>query len=104
MLFNSVEYLVLLTLSVAAYWAVPWLFARQLVVLAASAWFYISWSGTFFVMLAGLVLVNWGIGWQLQRSGRRSWLVLGCVVNLGLLAWFKYASSWRRTWPRWPAW
>jgi alginate O-acetyltransferase complex protein AlgI len=62
------------------------------IVFAASAWFYITWSGAFFTMLAFLVIVNWVLGWQLQRSGRRIWLVVGCVVNLSLLAWFKYAK------------
>lgn len=92
MLFNSTEYIILLAVSLAAYWAVPWLWARQLVVFVASAWFYISWSGAFFVMLMSLVLVNWGLGWLIDRSGRKMWLVLGCVLNLGLLAWFKYAK------------
>lgn len=91
MLFNSTEYIILLAISLAAYWAVPWLWARQLVVFVASAWFYISWSGAFFVMLAALVLVNWGLGWLIDRSGRKMWLVFGCVLNLSLLAWFKYA-------------
>jgi alginate O-acetyltransferase complex protein AlgI len=85
MLFNSTEYIILLAVSLAAYWAVPWLWARQLVVFVASAWFYISWSGAFFVMLMSLVLVNWGLGWLIDRSGRKMWLVLGCVLNLGLL-------------------
>jgi alginate O-acetyltransferase complex protein AlgI len=92
MLFNSVEYLALLAASLAAYWAMPWLLVRQLVVFVASAWFYISWSGAFFVMLTALVLVNWGLGWLIDRSGRKMWLVLGCILNLGLLAWFKYAK------------
>lgn len=92
MLFNSIEYILLLALSLASYWAAPWLWARQLVVFVASAWFYISWSGAFFVMLAALVLVNWGLGWMIDRTGRKLWLVLGCVLNLGLLAWFKYAK------------
>lgn len=92
MLFNSVEYLILLAASVTAYWLVPWLLGRQLVVFVASAWFYMSWSGAFFVMLAGLVLVNWSLGWMIDRTRQRLWLVLGCVLNLGLLAWFKYAK------------
>jgi alginate O-acetyltransferase complex protein AlgI len=92
MLFNSFEYLVLLAVSLVAYWSVPWLKARQLVVFAASVWFYMSWSGPFLVMLLFLVAVNWVIGFLLQRDGRRLWLVLGCVVNLGLLAYFKYAK------------
>lgn len=92
MLFNSIEYLILLTASVIAYWLMPWLLVRQLVVFLASAWFYITWSGAFFVMLGGLVLVNWGLGFLIDRTRRRHWLVLGCVLNLGLLAWFKYAK------------
>lgn len=92
MLFNSVEYLSLLAISLVVYWAMPWLWARQVVVFVASAWFYISWSGPFFVMLAALVVVNWGFGWMLDRTHARLWLVLGCVFNLGLLAWFKYAK------------
>lgn len=92
MLFNSIEYLILLTSSVIAYWLMPWLMARQLVVFLASAWFYITWSGAFFVMLGGLVLVNWGLGFLIDRTRRRHWLVLGCMLNLGLLAWFKYAK------------
>lgn len=92
MLFNSVEYLILLAASVAAYWLLPWLLARQMVVFVASAWFYISWSGAFFVMLLALVLVNWGLGFLIDRTRQRLWLVLGCVFNLGLLAWFKYAK------------
>ena len=92
MLFNSTEYLILLTASVIAYWLMPWLLARQLVVFLASALFYITWSGAFFVMLSGLVLVNWGLGFLIDRTRQRHWLVLGCVLNLGLLAWFKYAK------------
>lgn len=92
MLFNSVEYIILLAVSLVAYWATPWLIVRQLVVFAASAWFYISWSGAFFLMLAFLVLVNWGIARQIQKTGRRLWLMVGCFINLGLLAWFKYAK------------
>lgn len=92
MLFNSVEYIILLTVSILAYWATPWLIVRQLVVFAASAWFYISWSGAFFVMLASLVLVNWGLGFLIDRTRQRLWLILGCMLNLGLLAWFKYAK------------
>jgi alginate O-acetyltransferase complex protein AlgI len=92
MLFNSVDYLVLLTVALVAYWCSPWLRVRQYILFAASAWFYATWSAPFLLMLLFLVAVNWVIGWQLDRDGQRKWLVLGCVVNLGLLAWFKYAK------------
>lgn len=92
MLFNSVEYLGLLAAALAAYWLSPRLWLRQGVVLAASCWFYMTWSAVFMLMLAALLAVNWVIGRRLSQTRRRAWLVLACVVNLGLLAWFKYAK------------
>jgi alginate O-acetyltransferase complex protein AlgI len=92
MLFNSVEYIALLAVALAAYWLSPRVWLRQGVVLAASFWFYMSWSRVFMLMLLGLLAVNWAIGWQLSRTRKRGWLVLACVINLGLLAWFKYAK------------
>lgn len=92
MLFNSLDYMLLLAASLAAYWCVPWLRVRQLIVFAASAWFYMSWSAPFLVMLLFLVAANWGMASLLQRDGRRLWLVMGCAINLGLLAYFKYAK------------
>jgi alginate O-acetyltransferase complex protein AlgI len=92
MLFNSVEYLILLAIAVGLYWMLPNVLWRQTVVFVASAYFYMSWSVSFFLMLMGLILLNWGIGWQLARSAKRFWLILACVLNLGLLAYFKYAK------------
>lgn len=92
MLFNSVEYAVLLAAALAAYWLSPKLWLRQGVVLAASCWFYMTWSAVFMLMLAALLAVNWAIGWRLSLTRRRAWLVLACALNLGLLAWFKYAK------------
>lgn len=92
MLFNSVEYIVLLAVSLVAYWAMPWLLARQLVVFVASVWFYMSWSAPFLFLLLFLVGINWLIAGRLSQDGRRLWLVLACVINLSLLAWFKYAQ------------
>ena len=92
MLFNSVEYIGLLAVSLVAYWVMPWLLARQLVVFVASAWFYMSWSTPFLLLLLFLVGINWLIAGRLSQDGRRLWLVLACVIDIGLLAWFKYAQ------------
>ncbi|MEM6772291.1 MAG: MBOAT family O-acyltransferase, partial [Bacteroidota bacterium] len=41
--------------------------------------------------MLGSILFNYGIGRMLDRPDRRWWLTLGIVVNLGTLAYFKYA-------------
>ena len=92
MLFNSVEYILLLFSSLIAYWACPWLKVRQWIIFVSSVYFYMSWSRTFVVMLLALIGINWLIGYFLAKDGRRRWLVLACIINLSLLAWFKYAN------------
>lgn len=92
MLFNSIEYIQLLLLSLTLYWVSPYLKLRQAVVFVASIYFYMTWSKIFAVLLLLLILVNWIISYQVQRSANRHWLVVALVLNLGLLAYFKYAN------------
>lgn len=92
MLFNSVEYVVLLALSLGAYWSIPSLRIRKWIVLAASVFFYMSWSRVFIFMLLALTGLNWLIAKKLGKTRQRFWLVLACVANLGLLAYFKYMN------------
>lgn len=92
MLFNSIEYGVLLTLSLIGYWLCPSVRGRQWIVLAASAYFYMSWSQAFGLMLFAMIGLNWLLGQKIEHDRRRFWLVLGCVMNLGLLAYFKYMN------------
>lgn len=98
MLFNSLEYIYLLTASLVAYWLAPAVRLRQLVVLAASAYFYMSWSYAFGLMLFAIILVNWAIGWAIGRTKNRAWLIAACVLNLGLLAYFKYMNFFLDNW------
>lgn len=90
MLFNSLEYILLLGISLTAYWGVSSLRYRQFVVLASSSYFYMSWSEAFFLMLVIMVLLNWVIASILEKTHEKFWLVLSCILNLGLLAYFKY--------------
>ncbi|MBD8204486.1 MBOAT family O-acyltransferase [Pseudomonas viridiflava] len=92
MLFNSMEYIVLLMATLACYWLCPWLRGRQWVVLIGSLYFYCSWSNVFGLMLAGVIAVNWLIAGRIAQTRERYWLVLACVGNLLLLCYFKYMN------------
>ncbi|MBI9081838.1 MAG: MBOAT family protein [Pseudodesulfovibrio sp.] len=69
---------------------------RQKVFLAcASFFFYGYWNVLYVPLLAGSILVNFGIARQLAASDRqknfgRIWLVFGVIFNIGLLCYFKY--------------
>jgi alginate O-acetyltransferase complex protein AlgI len=79
-----------------------WLLSRrdELVrawLLFASYVFYLSWGPLYGVLLAGVTVATWAVGRQVgdtcrAQPIRKRWLVAGVVVNLGLLAFFKYAQ------------
>jgi D-alanyl-lipoteichoic acid acyltransferase DltB (MBOAT superfamily) len=68
--------------------------ARETLLLAASYFFYMSWDWRYAGLLLFSTVVDWGLGLALGRTeragARRGLLVLSLVVNLGLLATFKY--------------
>jgi len=92
MLFNSFEYFALLIGSLLAYWLSPSLRFRQWIVLVGSIYFYMSWSRVFIAMLLLMIGINWLIGKKIGDTRQRFWLVLACIFNLGLLAYFKYMN------------
>jgi alginate O-acetyltransferase complex protein AlgI len=61
--------------------------------LMSSLFFYAWWKPALLLLLLLSVGANFCLGGLIARSQRgRSWLVLGLVFNLGLLAFFKYAG------------
>jgi alginate O-acetyltransferase complex protein AlgI len=67
---------------------------RNLALLIASYLFYLFGAPDFVVYLIGSTLFDYAMGRFMDRFERqkRLWLALSVVVNLGLLAWFKYAN------------
>src|ERR1700680_2787216 len=69
-------------------------FQWQLFILAASYYFYGYYDWRFAFLLAGSTIANQLGARQIYRSprdpGRRLWLLVGVVVNLGALGYFKY--------------
>ncbi|MCF8228836.1 MAG: MBOAT family protein [Bacteroidales bacterium] len=93
MLFNSIEYLIFLPLVVVLYYAISakW---RWLLLLAASYFFYMSWKVEYIVLILASTLVDYYAGLKMSRlkkkSARKKYLLLSIIVNLGILAGFKY--------------
>ncbi|GAC1510835.1 MAG: MBOAT family protein [Candidatus Dormibacteraceae bacterium] len=98
MLFNSAQYLIFLPIVVAVTWALP-ARLRPVFLLAASYYFYASWSPPFLLLIFGLTLANYAIGrfQGLSNPRRRSLLVLALAVDLGALAVFKYLGLFDET-------
>ena len=99
MLFNSQIFIFgFLPLVLAGYYALAnhraW---RQAWVIVASIGFYGYWDIRFVPLLVGLTMANWLIAQWFGRS-RSKWIpLLGIVLNLCVLALFKYADFLRGT-------
>lgn len=67
---------------------------RNATLLILSYLFYLFGAPDFVLFLAGSTLFDYAMGRLMARtpSRKRLWLIFSIVVNLGLLAWFKYAN------------
>lgn len=67
--------------------AASWLFG-------ASVFFYGYWMPAFTMLLLASIAVNFFVGQRIATAnrGRRAWLIAGITLNLGTLAYFKYAN------------
>ena len=65
---------------------------RILFVTLFSYYFYYKSSGTHFFILAVVTLCDFLIARQIERGAKKLWLVLSLLVDLGLLAFFKYTN------------
>src|SRR5258708_730418 len=93
--FNSIEYFIFLPLTLTLYWAV---FRqeklRDLLMLGASYFFYMSWNWKYAALLAFPTVVDYFVGRVLCQATkpfvRKIILSISLVMNLGLLGVFKY--------------
>ena len=96
MLFNSIQFLIFLPIVFLLYWFV---FNRSLrlqnaYILVASYIFYGWWDWRFLLLIAFTSFCSWGSGimiFRLQdRQKKKIVLYSNIIVNLGILAMFKY--------------
>lgn len=103
MLFNSIQFIVFLPIVFLLYWLVFDRFIkwskRQLqwqnaFVVVASYVFYGWWDWRFLLLIAFTSFCSWGSGLFIGNAGSRkrakTWMWLNVVLNLGILAFFKY--------------
>ena len=93
MAFNSLEYAVFFLVVFAVYWRLPHR-AQNLFLLAASWFFYACWDWRFLSLMLASTTVAYWIGLQLEATSepvvRKRLVTISVVVNLGILAFFKY--------------
>ena len=108
MLFNSPVFIFLfLPIVLLGYYLLNrrrWILAGKAWLVLASLTFYGYWNPAYLALIVTSMLFNFGVGAALHRSKqraqgpedgqrqRKSMLLVGVVVNLGLLAYFKYAD------------
>jgi len=96
MAFNSLNFAGFFLLLFVLYWFVvnrqlKW---QNLLLLAASYFFYACWDWRFLFLLAFSTLLDYYSGLKIELAAtqhrRKTWLVLSIGINLGFLAFFKY--------------
>ena len=100
MLFGSLEFVFgFLPAALLAYHVLRirgWQVAAKLAMVLASLVFYGWWDPRYILLVLASIAVNYGLGAAIHRAQaagpRKALLILGLVLNLGLLGYYKYAG------------
>lgn len=103
MLFNSIEFAIFLPIVFLLYWFVFDIFIskskHQLMlqnafIVVASYVFYGWWDWRFLLLIALTSFCSWGSGLLIEKAesnkSSKTWMWLNVIINLGILATFKY--------------
>ena len=94
MIFTEPIFFGFFLLVFAVHWGLTGSQARKLWLLVSSYVFYGAWDAQFLFLIFASTLVDYIVGRVLanERSalGRRFWLVISLIANLGILGFFKY--------------
>jgi D-alanyl-lipoteichoic acid acyltransferase DltB (MBOAT superfamily) len=93
MVFNSLHFVAFFLVVYALYRVLPHR-AQNVMLLAASYYFYGVWDWRFLSLLWGSTIIDYTCARAIARTEdpgrRRAWLVLSLAFNLGMLGFFKY--------------
>lgn len=97
MLFNSLSFVLFLTIVLILYYSpvLNWTNKKRMLLLSSYV-FYGMWNPPLVILLWISTMVDWTAGNQLNKEEnpriRKLWLLLSMSVNLGFLAFFKYGD------------
>ena len=96
MVFSSIVFLcAFLPVTLLLDWLIPGVTAKNAVLIVASLLFYAYGEPVLVLLLVASTLFNWAMGMLVdarEGAARKAVLVVSVVVNLGLLAVFKYSA------------
>ena len=97
MIFTEFRFLIFFAIVYAVYWALHSNTWRKAWILACSYAFYGAWDWRFLSLIIGSTLVDYWVGLKIDKHQdapkiKRRWLMVSLTVNLGALAFFKYAN------------
>ncbi|MCQ2290442.1 MAG: MBOAT family protein [Muribaculaceae bacterium] len=94
--FNSWSFVMFFPVVCLLYWCIKGQRFRNVFLLAASYYFYMCWNASYGLLLLTSTLISYGVGLRMESTEsrtQRKWLVgAGVVLNLALIAYFKYAN------------
>ncbi len=95
MAFHSAHFLIFFPIVLCVSWSLRRsAILRQLFLLAASYYFYMSWNATYGLLMLATTALDYWVALGMAASGtqraRRAWLATTLVGNLGVLFVFKY--------------
>jgi len=96
MLFNSVEFAIFLPIVLVIYWLLPKekITLQNILLLAASYFFYACWDYKFLFLLMFSTLLDYFSGIMMYKAsgkrGKQFWFWSSIIINLGFLGVFKY--------------
>lgn len=96
MIFTEFRFFLFFAVVFGVYWALRHNGWRKGWILACSYAFYGAWDWRFLSLIIGSTLVDYVVGLNLVKPqsarAKRNWLMVSLCVNLGALAFFKYAN------------
>lgn len=96
MQFDSLAFIAFFVIIVALYWSVTSWTWRKNLLLVASYLFYAGWNPYFLPLLIVTSFIDWRLALvmdsAISQAARKAWLAAICLINLSVLAYFKYAN------------
>jgi len=98
--FNSLQFLIFLPLTILLYYLLPFRF-RWVLLLAASYFFYMCFEPSYGLILLSSTFICWYLSFlisgETNKQKRKIYLVIGIIADVGILFFFKYFNFFNET-------